>query len=257
MSGARAYLKKEFIEIGKTYKIYVIPIVFLVLGLMSPIIAKIAPDLVKSLAGSGSGVIIEVPPPTAVDAYLQLFKNLNQIGILVVLITSIGLVVEEKSRGTASLILTKPVPRWSFIISKYLASALLIIGSTLLSYAACLYYCGIIFDEILFKPSFQGLVLLLVYYLLVLAITLFASTISKTSVVSGGIAIGGVLLLSLLPSLNEWMARYTPGVLSSMENKLVAGSIAFSDALPALAVTASLVIILVVAAVMVFQRQEL
>jgi hypothetical protein len=108
-----------------------------------------------------------------------------------------------------------------------------------------------------FKPSFQGLVLLLVYYLLVLAITLFASTISKTSVVSGGIAIGGVLLLSLLPSLNEWLARYTPGALSSMENKLVAGSIAFSDALPALAVTASLVIILVVAAVMVFQRQEL
>jgi ABC-2 type transport system permease protein len=167
MSGARAYLKKEFREIGKTYKIYVIPIVFLVLGLMSPIIAKIAPDLVKSLAGSGSEVIIQLPPSTAVDAYLQLFKNFNQIGILVVLISSIGLVVEEKSRGTALLILAKPVPRWSFIISKYLASALLIIGSTLLSYAACLYYCGIIFDEILFKPSFQGLVLLLVYYLLV------------------------------------------------------------------------------------------
>jgi ABC-2 type transport system permease protein len=94
MSGARAYLKKEFREIGKTYKIYVIPIVFLVLGLMSPIIAKIAPDLVKSLAGSGSEVIIQLPPSTAVDAYLQLFKNFNQIGILVVLISSIGLVVE-------------------------------------------------------------------------------------------------------------------------------------------------------------------
>ncbi|HBG21681.1 MAG TPA: hypothetical protein DDW83_00270 [Peptococcaceae bacterium] len=257
MSGAKAYLKKEFREIGKTYKIYVIPIIFLVLGLMSPIIAKIAPDLVKSLAGSGSGVVIQLPPPTAVDAYLQLFKNLNQIGILVVLITSIGLVVEEKTRGTAVLLLTKPVPRWSFMISKYLASALLVIGSTLLSYLACLYYCNILFDETLFNPSFQGLVLLLVYYLLVLAITLFASTISSTSVVSGGIAIGGVLLLSLLPSLNEWMARYTPGVLSSMENKLVAGSIAFSDTLPALAVTASLVIILVVTAVVVFQRQEL
>ena len=50
-----------------------------------------------------------------------------------------------------------------------------------------------------FKPSFQGLVLLLAYYLLVLAITLLASTVSSTSVVSCGLAIGGVLLLSLLP----------------------------------------------------------
>lgn len=108
--------KKEFREIGKTYKIYVIPIVFLVLGLMSPIIAKIAPDIVKSLAGSGSEVIIQLPPSTAVDAYLQLFKNFNQIGILVVLISSIGLVVEEKSRGTALLILAKPVPRIAAIL---------------------------------------------------------------------------------------------------------------------------------------------
>ena len=121
MSGARAYLKKEFREIGKTYKIYVIPIVFLVLGLMSPIIAKIAPDLVKSLAGSGSEVIIQLPPSTAVDAYLQLFKNFNQIGILVVLIIyrfSMG----EKSRGTALLIWPNLCRR--VVYYQYLASAL-------------------------------------------------------------------------------------------------------------------------------------
>jgi len=257
VTGARTFLKKEFREIGKTYKIYVIPIIFLVLGLTSPLIAKIAPDLVKSLAGSGSGVVIQLPLPTAVDAYLQLFKNFNQIGILVVLISSIGLVVEEKSRGTAVLILTKPVPRWAFIISKYIASAVLIVGSTLLSYFACLYYCGILFDETLFKPSFQGLILLLVYYLLVLAIALLASTIGSTSVVSGGLAIGGVLLLSLLPSLHQWFARYSPGALSGMETKLAAGSIVFSDAVPALIVTAVLAVLLVATAVVVFQRQEL
>ena len=188
---------KEFREIGKTYKIYVIPIIFLVLGLMSPIIAKIT-DLVKSLAESGRWCDhSKLSPPTAVDAYLQLFKNFNQIGILVVLISSIGLVVEEKSRGTAVLILTKPVPRWAFIISKYLASAVLVVGSTLISYFACLYYCGILFDETLFKPSFQGLVLLLAYYLLVLAVT--ARQYSQHFGCLRWLAIGGVLLLSLLP----------------------------------------------------------
>lgn len=257
MTGAKAFFKKEFREIGKTYKIYVVPVIFLVLGFMSPLIAKIAPDLVKSMAGSSGGIIIQIPPPTAVDAYLQLFKNLNQIGILVVLITSIGIVVEEKTRGTAVLILTKPVPRWSFIISKYLANAALVTGSTLLSYFACLYYSSIIFKETLFKPSLQGILLMVVYYLLILAITVLASTISRTSVISGGIAIGGVLLLSLLPSLSQWLARYSPGALSSFEVKLVSGSAAFSDALPAMIITVSLAVLLVAITVMVFQRQEL
>ncbi|MEG3067224.1 MAG: hypothetical protein RQM95_03065 [Syntrophaceticus schinkii] len=80
---------------------------------------------------------------------------------------------------------------------------------------------------------------------------------SPTSVVSGGIAIGGVLLLSLLPSLSQWLARYTPGALSSYEVKLVSGTAAFSDAVPALVITISLVVLLVAITVMVFQRQEL
>jgi hypothetical protein len=95
------------------------------------------------------------------------------------------------------------------------------------------------------------------YYIFYTIGPLPMNSISRTSVISGGIAIGGVLLLSLLPSLNRWLPRYTPGALSSYEVKLVSGSAAFSDVLPALVVTVSLVVLLVAITVMVFQRQEL
>ena len=84
------FLKKEFKEIIKTYRIWVIPLIFLFFGMLSPIVVKILPDLFKSQLKS-QGIIINIPPQTAVDSFLQYFKNLSQIGMLaIILFTKIG-----------------------------------------------------------------------------------------------------------------------------------------------------------------------
>ena len=254
MSGRSAFLRKEFREILSTYKIYVIPAIFLLMGLLSPLIAKLAPELVKSMA---QGMKIELPPPAAADAYAQLLKNLNQIALLVVIFSLIGLVAEEKSRGTAAIILTKPVPRWSFITSKFLASAVLVLLSTLLAYLACLYYTAVIFRETLFIPSAQAILLVMAFYLLTLAVTLLASTVSRTIAPAGAISVGGFLLLSLLPSLHPWLARYSPGALLRYQGQLLTHTGTLADAIPALAGTLGLTVLLVAAAVILFERQEL
>lgn len=254
MTGRAAFLGKEFREILSTYKIYVIPAILLMMGLLSPLIAKLTPELVRSMA---PGMKIELPPPAAADAYAQLLKNLNQIAPLIVIFSLIGLVAEEKSRGTAAIVLTKPVPRWSFITSKFLASAVLVLLSTLLAYLACLYYTAVIFRETLFVPSAQAIFLVMTYYLLILAVTLLASTISRTIALAGAISVGGFLLFSLLPSLHPWLARYSPGALPRFQGELLTRAGALADALPALAGTLGLTVLLVVAAAILFERQEL
>jgi len=203
------------------------------------------------------GMKIELPPPVAADAYVQLLKNLNQLALLVAIFSLIGLVAEEKSRGTAVIILTKPVPRWSFIASKFLASAVLVLLSTLLAYLACLYYTAIIFRETLFAPSAQAILLVMAYYLLILAVTLLASTVSRTVALAGAISVGGFLLLSLLPSLHHWLARYSPGALPRYQGLLLTQAGTMADALPALAGTLGLTVLLVAAAAILFERQEL
>lgn len=254
MTGASVFLKKEFREILRTHKIYVVPCIFLFFAISSPLIAKLTPELVKSLVPNFE---IALPEPTAADSYLQLFKNLNQIGILAVIFTSIGLVADEKVRGTAILMLTKPVPKWSFIMSKFIATSALVLSSTLLAYCVCLYYTVFLFKEALFTVSAQAIILAAAYYLLIIAVTLLASTISRSLALSGAFSIGGFFLLSILPVLHKSLAKYTPGALPTFQDKLLAGTATFGEAVPALIITMAAVAVLLILTVLIFKRQEL
>lgn len=256
MTGALAFFKKEVRETWSTHRIYVILSILLVIGLMSPLLAKMTPELVGSMA-KGSGLDIKVPPPTALDAYAQLFKNLINLGTLAVIFSLAGLVADEKTRGSAVLMVTKPVPRWAFITSKYVVNAALVLLATGLAYAACLYYTVIIFHESLWAGSSAATLLVMVFYLLIVAVTLLASTIGRSLALSSGITVGTLLLLSLLPQLHPWLARYSPGALIGYQLRLVQGSIALADTLPAVAITLGITVVLVALSVIVFGRQEL
>lgn len=258
MTGTAAFFRKEFREILKTYKVFVVLPVFLLVGLMSPILAKLTPDIIKSMAGTTPGLEkLVLPPPVAADAYAQFFKNLNSLATLAVIFTSIGLVVEEKVRGSAVLMMTKPVPRWAFIAGKYLAGAVLIIVSTALAYAACLYYTIILFNDAMPAASAQATLLAAVYFLLILAVTLLASTVSRSLALSGGISVAAFMALSILPQVSSFMARYSPGALPVMQSQLILGQKAFSDAVPALLITLTLTLGLVGLSIALFRRQEL
>ena len=254
MTGGTAFLKKEFREILSTYKIYVIPAILLFFGLTSPLLAKLTPEILKSFA---KDFVVKMPTPTAADAYLQFFKNLNQIGLLAVIFTSIGLVAEEKIRGTAALLMTKPVPRWSFIVDKFIASAVLVLAATAVSYLACLYYTYVLFSDAVFAVSAQAVLLMIVYYLLILAVTILASVVSRSVALSGAISLGGFFVLSLLPSLHRWLAKYSPGAIPNYQNKLLQKTAVLGDALPCLLITLGATAAVLVLSVMIYKRQEL
>lgn len=258
MTGTMAFFQKEFREILRTYKIFVVVPVFLFIGLMSPLLAKLTPEIIKSLAGTTPGLdTLVIPPPAATDAYAQFFKNINSMATLVVIFTSIGLVAEEKVRGSAILMMTKPVPRWAFIIGKFVANAALVLVSTALAYTACLYYTVIIFKNAMFALSFQATLLVIAYFLVILAMTLLASTVSRSLAFSGGVSVGGFMVLSVLPMFGSWMSRFTPGSLPAMQTQLILGQKTFADCLPALLVSLGLTAVFVALSVFIFQRQEL
>lgn len=259
MSGRSAFLKKEFLEIFRTYKIYVILAVFLVIGFGSPLLAKMTPEILKSYSGTSNmgGVAFTIPEPTAIDAYLQFFKNLNFMALLAVVFSLIGLVAEEKVRGSAALMLTKPVPRWSFIVSKYLASAFLVTAATLLAYGACFYYTVIIFKNGMFALSAGAALLSVVYFLFILALTLLASTVSRSVALSGGLSVGGLIVVSLLPQFGKALATYTPGALPDFENRILTKTATLGDAVPALLITLGVTALLIAVTVQVFRKQEL
>jgi len=122
MAGFGPLLRKELLEQWRTLRLPVVATVFLLVGLSSPLLARFTPEILKAVAGDQIPFVL--PPPTAADAVDQLAKNLGQFGGLISVLLAMGAVATEKERGTAALILSKPVGRGGFLVAKLVAIGL-------------------------------------------------------------------------------------------------------------------------------------
>ena len=101
--------RKEMQEQWRTYRFLIVAAVFAAFGLASPLLAKFTPEMLKVIPGLPPGLLEAIPAPTVTDAISQYVKNMSQFGILLALLVTMGVVVQEKERGTAAFFLTRPV----------------------------------------------------------------------------------------------------------------------------------------------------
>src|SRR5512133_1528407 len=129
MRGLAAFLRKEFVEIFRTWRIWVLPGIVLFFAITGPPLAKYTLEILRTvMPEQQAGAIIgALPVPTHVDSYLQWTKNLSQIVLIAAIIMFGGMVSSEKRSGTATLVLTKPLSRSAFVIAKFLSSSLLLV----------------------------------------------------------------------------------------------------------------------------------
>jgi len=245
-------LRKELREQWRTRKLLIVVAVLVGFGLMSPIFAKIAPDLLKSLGESQGGVQIILPEPSARDATDQFVKNTTQFGLLLVVLVGFGAIVGERERGQLALIFPHPLPRRVFVLAKFAALAILFGLALLLGAIADYLYTAILFDA----PDisrFAALVLLLYVWLLcLLALTLLASALGRSMTTAGALAFGLVLLLSLA----GMVTRLAPGALTEW-GRLLANGIDTPARWGALGVTLTITGLVVVASALILERQEI
>jgi ABC-2 type transport system permease protein len=217
-------------------------------------LAKYGPEIIRLALPEGDEILKLLPSPTAADAVSQYLKNVSQFGILLAVLMTMGAVAQEKDKGTAALMLVKPMPRGVFLAAKMVALSLTFAISVFLAGAACYYYTMLMFES-LSLPAWLALNgLLLLFVLVYVALTLLCSTLSQSQVVSGALAFGLLVILSALgavPRLGEAM----PGRLTTWADGLIAGD--GGSAWPALAVSVGLIVVALLVAWLVLERQEL
>lgn len=252
-----AFLKKEFTAIFKTYRFWVIPLVLVFFAVMSPPTAKFTPEILKSALPAGMG--LKLPTPTLVDAFTQWFKNLAQIGVLAVILLTMGIMAEEKASGTILLVVTKPVSRANVVLAKFAAQASWLAVSFVGAAAVCYLYAAAIFKFELAAAFAWGNLLYLAYFVLIVAVTLFFSTVLKNQIAAGGLSLIVVMGLSLVAALSKTFDKYSPTGLTTVGMNVAFGKpgAEISQALwPAITMVA-VAVILMAAAIFVFNRQEL
>jgi len=244
---------KEWLEQRRTKKLLVALIVLTLFGMTSPLLAKLTPQMMTLIPG-GEAFSALIPEPTINDAVAQYIKNTTQFGILLALLFGMGSVAAEKEKGTAALVLSKPMPRTSFLLGKFFALGLTFCLAIALAGLASYYYTYVLFGA-LDPLKWLGLnALMLLYILVYAAITMFFSTLTRTQYIAIGGSFGVLIVLGILSSLPGF-ATYLPDGLIVNASLLMSGGL-----LPgwqSLWVSCGLLIGALTAACLIFRRQEI
>ena len=246
-------LRKELMEQWRSYRLLITAAVLVAFGLLSPLTAKYTPELMKLLP-NGEEIARLIPQPTAADAVAQYLKNISQFSVVLALLVTMGAVAYEKERGTAAMILVKPLPRWAFLAAKFTALGITFAASLVVAGAGCYYYTLVLFEPLGIGSWVILNVLLLVFVLVYVALTLMCSVLAKSQAGAGGLAFALLIVLALPGALPK-VGEYLPGQLINWGAGLMAGSGA--PAWPALGVSFGLMVGALILAGLIFDRQEL
>jgi ABC-2 type transport system permease protein len=254
MRGFGAFVAKELHEIARTWRIWVLPGIVVFFAISGPPLAKITPALLSSFVSSQPGVVIELPEPTYVDAYLQWTKNLQQIVLFAVIIMFGGVISSEKKGGTAVLALTKPLSRTAFVLAKYLSQALLLTAAVAVGALVTWGLTYAVFAEAPLAPLAGATGAWLVLALAFLALMLALSAAIDSQAGAAGLGFLGFIAVSIA-LLWAPAVKYSPAGLMGAPTELVMGESA-SLGWP-VATTLALTALLVAVAVAVFRRREM
>lgn len=248
-----AFTKKELIENLRTYRVFIMAVVFLLFGFMNPAIAKFMPDILKSAAPSG--LKINIPPPTALDSWGQFFKNVGQMGFLVLVIVFCGIMANEFSRSTLINMLTKGLKRSTVIFSKLTMAVVIWTLSYLLCFIITYFYTVYFWKMDGMHHMFLTFFSLWLFGILLITLLIFGGVWIKN--IYGSLMLtGGIVVVMMLINIDPKLQKYNPITLSSDNMSLLNAQKEVSDFIPAIIICSTFIIALVVSSVVVFNKKQ-
>jgi ABC-2 type transport system permease protein len=250
-----ATVKKEIVQQWRTKRFLVVLSVFLLFGLGSPLLSKMLPELIKAEPG-GEELVKLLPTPTAAEALAGYLDFIGTFGYILVILLGMNAIAGEKDTGTAGMILSKPIPRWVFVLSKFTAQ-LLLYSSAVLVGSLTVYYCifvlfGTVDVVVLIKIS----LLLLLWLLTYAAAVLLASVLGRTVVTAAGIGLGlaaAIGLASNIPLYGKWTPNglmvWATGLLGDADNALANPGALFGSL--------AMLLLFLIGSVALIERQEI
>lgn len=249
-----AFTKKEWLESIRTYRFFILLAVFFIIGIMNPITAKITPELLSSLATEG--ITITIPEPTAMDSWLQFYKNVPQMGLIVLVIMFSGGMTGECSKGTFVNMVTKGLKRSTIILSKFTMSVCMWTISLALCFMISTYYTAYYWNIDGMGQILQSVACLWLFGVFLIAILLLMGAIVKSNyaclLLVGGVVVT-LFLINMIPRLQE----FNPIRLTSGNMSLITGEMVIADFVYSIIITIIMTVLSLLGAIMVFNKKKL
>lgn len=246
-------LKKEMIEAYRTKKLVVILLVFAILGIMNPLLAKLMPEIMKTALPAN--MQIHLPEPTSLDAWTQFFKNLTQMGLVVFILSFGDVMSKEIGSGKLIPLVTKGLKRGSVLIGKYLFLIILWTAAISLSFLISWGYTVYYFSDDLVKNLLPSVFALWLFGILLVSILLLGSTmLSKwNSLFVLLFSLGGMLVLNFWPKFKSG----NPLSLASQNMAILAGKVNLTDFSWSIMWSLIFSLVAILLALIIFQQKNL
>lgn len=255
MNSFKAFFRKELMEGHRSKKLYILMGIFMVFGMGSPILARYMQEIISLAMGNEAPILVTEPVWT--EAWAQFYNNLAQIGGISILLLVMSSVSGEKISKTAALTMTKNLSPAQFIIAKFCAAVLMVVTAFLPSLLLCWGYTYYLFHfagpfwDVLIRAGFY-----LMFDIVLLAVTILASTVAKSAVSSAIFSFAGYLLLIIsayVPVIGVLMPGGLLSVSLSAADGINSADGAVYQMLAAIAITVGCIII----SIQLFKSQEI
>ncbi|MBS8264519.1 ABC transporter permease [Mesobacillus boroniphilus] len=250
-------INKEFLEMARNYKWIWMPITFILLGVMDPLTTYYLPEILNSVGGLPEGAVFEMPEPSAQEVFIMSLGEYQMIGILVIVLSTMGTVAGERKSGVAQLILVKPVSYVSYITSKWAAALILIVISLFLGMLASWYYIGVLFEFISFGRFMESFGLYSLWIVLVLSFVILCSALFMQPVAAGMVALVTVFIFTIIGGSFQHLLEWSPTQLISYVSERLITEKWPEHVWPATGMTLSMIFVFIGLAIYFLKRKEL
>ncbi|TGA98876.1 ABC transporter permease [Sporolactobacillus shoreae] len=254
MSGFTAFFKKEIVEYLRSYKALILLCVFIIFGMMSPLLAKMMPDILSHQAING--ITLNIPKPTFYDSFGQFFKNLSQMGMAVLLLIFGGVLSQDLSKGTLIMLLAKGLSRHAVILAKFAAALILWTASYAFAVMIQWGYTLYLFDKLPVPHLFFSLFCLWLFGIFILTILLMSSTLvggAYSGLFLTTAALGALIVCQFIPGTD----RFSPLALASDNAGLMTGAANLHHAVTAVWITVILIVSALAVSLVVFKKKSI
>lgn len=249
--------QKEMIESLRNYRWIWLPLVFVMLGVMQPIVAYFLPQIIESAGGLPEGAVIELPTPTGGQVMMEALSNLNTLGLLVLVLAFMGTIASERTSGVAGMILVKRVSFTSYVTAKWAAAILITFVAVVLGMLSAWYYTEELIGPVSVSAMTAGGLLFFVWLMLIVTITVFLSAAMRSNGVIAFLTLLITMIFSLVSSLYDSRLKWSPWLLSDYAGASFVQDGAPGGAWIAVIIAVICMILLLASAISILRRKEL
>lgn len=253
MNAFFAFCKKECYEYVRSYKLFILLMVFLAFGFLNPLFARYLPALLAD--AMPDGIAMQLPIPQLLDAWAQFYKNISQLGIVIILIVFSTMLSNELQKGTLIHLFTKGLSRTTVILSKYLCAVCIWTLCYGLSFLVTYGYNFMFWPISNIPHLYFGIACVWLFGCLMISLLLLGSAITETSM--GSLLCAGsffilCMLTSMFPQLQDMQPVHLLDTFS-----LLQGQSEPTDFLISLFLSLSLVVLFITLTIQIFKHRQL